>query len=232
MVSFCQNSTEKTNITSYRSNVNNVLLWINSNSAAGTVSNQTVVRSSNNDDHVYWYYDCRGDVRGTFCQFCLTTAVTDIARRCPNGVSAMIWYDICVVGYSNQTFIGKVILTPSWNLTGSKNVTDSTELGKAVNYMRNLIGKVTTETNQNWAMGAFNLSDTEKRYGWVQCSRDIGKDGCKKCLETMLDKVPQCCGTKVKWAVVCPSCGMEIDDNKFYQLQTGSTSPNRGNINC
>ncbi|WJX87353.1 hypothetical protein P8452_69557 [Trifolium repens] len=230
VISFCQNSTEETDITSYRSNVNNVLSWINSNSAAGTVSNQTVVRSSKKDDDVYGYYDCRGDITGSFCKFCLSTAVKDIAQRCPNGVTAMIWYDICIVGYSNQYFPGKVTLTPSWNFTGSKNVTDSTDLGKAVNYMRNLIGKVTKLANNHWAVGEFNWSDNEKSYAWVQCSRDISKDGCKQCLETMLNKVPKCCGTKVKWAVMCPSCGMEIDNNKFYQLPTGSSSPlpNRG----
>jgi hypothetical protein len=234
VISFCQNSTEETDITSYRSNINNVLSWINSNSAAGTVSNQTVVHSSNKDDDVYGYYDCRGDITGSFCKFCLSTAVKDIAQRCPNGVTAMIWYDICIVGYSNQYFPGKVTLTPSWNFTGSKNVTDSTDLGKAVNYMRNLIGKVTKLANNHWAVGEFNWSDNEKSYAWVQCSRDISKDGCKQCLETMLDKVPKCCGTKVKWAVMCPSCGMEIDNNKFYQLPTGSSSPlpNRGNIHC
>jgi hypothetical protein len=95
----------------------------------------------------------------------------------------MIWYDICIVGYSNQYFPGKVTLTPSWNFTGSKNVKDSTDLGKAVNYMRNLIGKVTKGGNQHWAMGEFNLRDTEKRYGWVQCSPYLSKDECRQCLE-------------------------------------------------
>jgi hypothetical protein len=232
--SFCQNSTE-TNIASYRSNVNKFLLWINSNSATGTINNYTSISSNNNhNDDVHGYYGCRGDILGSFCEFCLNAAVTDIVQRCPNGVSAMVWYNICIIGYSNQSFLGNVIITPSWNLKGSKNVKDSTELGKAENYIRNLIGRVTTEADVQWTMGEFNMRDTEKRYAMVQCSPYISKDECRQCLETMLDKVPKCCGTKVKWAVVCPSCGMEIDDNKFYQLQTGSPSPlpNPGNINC
>jgi len=228
MLNFCQNSTEKTNNTSYRSNVNNLLLWIDTDSATGSVSNHIAINSNktnNNDndgDVVYGFYDCRGDITGSFCQFCINAAVRDIAQRCPNGVSAMIWYDICVIGYSDHNTSGKISVTPSWNLTGTKNAKDSTELEKAVNDMRKLIGKVTAEANSNWAVGEFNWSDTEKRYGWVQCNSDLTKDGCRYCLETMLDKVPQCCGTKVKWAVVSPSCGMEIDDNKFYNLQTES----------
>jgi len=236
MVNFCQNSTEKTNNTSYRSNVNNLLLWIDTDSATGSVSNHIAINSNktnNNDndgDVVYGFYDCRGDIIGSFCQFCINAAVRDIALRCPNGVSAMIWYDICVIGYSDHNTSGKISVTPSWNLTGTKTAKNSTELDKAVNDMRNLIGKVTAEANSNWAVGEFNWNDTEKRYGWVQCNSDLTKDGCRYCLETMLDKVPQCCGTKVKWAVVSPSCGMEIDDNKFYNFQTESppSLPNPG----
>ncbi|KAI5421026.1 hypothetical protein KIW84_044750 [Lathyrus oleraceus] len=234
-LSYCQNSTEKTNNTAYQSNINKVLSWIDSDSAAGTVSNQTTIHSSSNnndDDDVYGFYDCRGDVRGTFCKFCVNTAVKDISQRCPSSVSAIIWYDLCIVGFSNHNIPGKVYTTPTWNFTGTKTVKDSTELGKTENDMRSLIGKVTSEeANVNWAKGEFDLSDNEKRYGWVQCSRDISKDGCRQCLEAVLDIVPHCCGTKVKWAVLSPSCGMEIDDNKFYNLQTGSPSslsPNPG----
>jgi len=68
----------------------------------------------------------------------------------------------------------------------------------------------------------------------VQCNTDLSKDGCRQCLEAMLDRVPQCCGTKVGWVVLCPSCGLKIDDYNFYEQQTGSPFPlpNPGNINC
>lgn len=231
LYSICQNSTEKTLNTSYQSNVNSLLSWINSDSDLGTISNHNIIGSNNSNDHdnVYGLYGCRGDITGSFCRFCINTAVREIAQRCPNSVSALIWYDVCVMGYTNQNTTGKVIVTPSWNITGSRNVKDSTELGKAENNMMSLIRKVTTESSTVWATGEFIWSDTEKRYGLVQCNRDLSKDGCKQCLEAMLDLVPQCCGTKVAWAVMSPSCGLKIDDYMFYQLQTESPPmPNPG----
>ncbi|RHN40408.1 putative protein kinase RLK-Pelle-DLSV family [Medicago truncatula] len=231
LYSICENSTEKTLNTSYQSNVNSLLSWINSDSDLGTISNHNIIGSNNSDDHdnVYGLYGCRGDITGSFCRFCINTAVREIAQRCPNSVSALIWYDVCVMGYTNQNTTGKVIVTPSWNITGSRNVKDSTELGKAENNMMSLIRKVTTESSPVWATGEFIWSDTEKRYGLVQCNRDLSKDGCKECLEAMLDLVPQCCGTKVAWAVMSPSCGLKIDDYMFYQLQTESPPmPNPG----
>ena len=236
MYSVCENSTQKTLNASYQSNVNNFLSWTTSDSAKETVSNNSTIVSNNSNDHdtVYGFYDCRGDITGSFCQFCINTAVREIAKYCPNSISAMIWYDLCIMGYTNQNPSGRVIVTPSWNVTGSKIAKDSTELAKSENNMTSLIRKVTTEGNPNWAMGEFNWSDTEKRYGLVQCNRDLSKDGCRQCLEAMLERVPQCCGTKVGWVVVCPSCGMKIDDYNFYGQQTGSPSPlpNSGNINC
>ncbi|XP_027192292.1 cysteine-rich receptor-like protein kinase 25 isoform X2 [Cicer arietinum] len=229
MYSFCQNSTQKTPNPSHQSNVNNFLSWINSDSASGTVSNHTTISSKNNrdDDDVYGFYDCRGDVTVSFCQFCLNIAVGEIPQRCPNGVSSMIWFDVCIVGYTNKNSTGEVSVAPSWNVTGSKTVKDSTELAKAENNVRSLIDSVTTEGNLNWALGAFSWSNTVKRYGWVQCNRVLSKNGCKQCLEAMMDLVPKCCGTKVGWAVMSPSCGVKYDDYRFYQVnnQTGSRSP-------
>jgi hypothetical protein len=145
----------------------------------------------------------------------------------------MIWYDLCIIGYSNENDIGKVIVEPSWNVTGSKLAKDSTELAKVQTSMTSLIEKMKVAATHNWASGEFNWSDTEKRYGLVQCNRALSKDGCKQCLEALLDRVPRCCGTKVGWVVVCPSCGMKIDDYNFYQQETASPSPipNPGKIN-
>ncbi|MCI01352.1 cysteine-rich receptor-like protein kinase, partial [Trifolium medium] len=156
----------------------------NSQSASymfSTVSNHNTIGSINRNDHddVYGFYNCQGDITGSFCQFCIHTAVREIAQRCLNSVSAMI----C------------------------------------------LIGKLTTKDNSNWATGEYNWTDTEKRYALVQCNRVLSKDGCRQCLKAMLDRVPQCCRTKVTWVVVSHSCAMTIDDCKFYQLQTGSPSP-------
>ncbi|XP_045800517.1 cysteine-rich receptor-like protein kinase 10 isoform X2 [Trifolium pratense] len=227
MHSICQNLTEKTNNTSYKSNVKNFLAWIITDSVTGTLSNNNTIGSKNNSDHdnVYGFYECRVGITGSFCQFCINTAVGQIAQRCPNGDSAMIWYDLCIIGYSSENSIGKVIVEPSWNVTGSKLTKDSTELAKVENIMTSLIGKMSISATANWAAGEFYWSDTEKRYGLVQCNRLLSKDGCRQCLEAMLDRVPRCCGTKVGWVVVCPSCGMKIDDYNFYQQQTESPSP-------
>ncbi|KAJ1386752.1 Gnk2-homologous domain [Sesbania bispinosa] len=112
MYNSCQNTTGKSLPTSYQTNVNNLLTWITSDSAKGNKFSHTTVGNDNGDDVVYGSYDCRGDITGYFCQFCLNTAAREIVQRCPNSASAVIWYDICIIRYSNQSFLGKLSLTP------------------------------------------------------------------------------------------------------------------------
>lgn len=175
--------------------------------------------------------NCRGDVKGTFCQFCVSTAASEILQRCPNRTSALLWYNYCTLRYSNHDFIGKLTTTPSWQILGSKNITSQEEPQRAQDNMQGLIREATVETNKLYAMGEFNSSSPSgKRYGLVQCSRDLTNKECNQCLEAMLDKVPHCCGTKMGWQVLAPSCLIKYDDFMFYQItgETSSPLPNPG----
>jgi len=134
------------------------------------------------------------------------------------------------IRYSNNNFFGNLTTTPSWEIVEAKNSTDPEELQKAESYMQSLKREATVESNKLYAMGGFNLSDGEERYGLVQCSRDLTNDECSQCLDAMIQKVPQCCGTKRSWQVLAPSCLIKYDDFMFYQItdQTSSPLPNPG----
>ncbi|KAL9298274.1 hypothetical protein ACSQ67_024170 [Phaseolus vulgaris] len=215
MYNFCENSTSVS--PSYKANVDTLLSWVTTDSDQSDGYNYTTVNNNNDDDAVYGLYSCRYDITGYFCRFCITTAASELSRRCPNTVRAIIWYDICIIRYSNQSFNGKVSLTPTWNITGPKKIKDSAEAKKVEDSMESLITKVTINTKKFWAVDEFDWVDNEKRYGWVQCDRDIPSDECGECLHALLDIFPLCCSTNAQWAVFGPSCGMRMDDEKFYQ---------------
>lgn len=217
----CMNSTSIS--PTYKTNVKSLLSWITNDSSISKGFNYTTISSNNGGDNdgygdaVYGLYSCRYDITGYFCQFCLTTAVNEISRLCPDSVTAILWYDVCILRYSNQSFHGKVSLSPTWNVTGPRKIKNSTETKRIEDAMEGLITKATIETKQFWAVEEFDWGDNETLYGWVQCDRDLPSDECRKCLNAMLEIFPQCCGTKVQWAVFAPTCGMRMDDEKFYQ---------------
>lgn len=233
----CHNSTtkEKALTLTFRTNLNTTLSRLSSDAATSKGFNNTTTGNGSTlaDDAVYGLYDCRGDVTGPFCQFCVSTAASDILQQCPNRSSAVIWYNYCILRYSNQNFFGNLTTTPSWEIVeNSKNTTDPQEIQQAESYMQSLKREATVETNKLYAMGGFNLSDGGERYGLVQCSRDLTSDECSQCLEAMIEKLPQCCAAKRAWQVLAPSCLIKYDDFMFYQItdQTSSPLPNSGTL--
>jgi len=122
MYNFCENSTLSP---SYKANVDTLLPWLTSDSFKSDGFNYTTIKDNKNDDNsdaVYGMYSCRYDITGYFCQFCVNTAANELSRRCPNAIRAIIWYDICIIRYSNHSFNGKVSLTPTWNITGPRKI--------------------------------------------------------------------------------------------------------------
>ena len=171
---------------------------------------------------MYGLYDCRGDIVGYFCQFCVSTASRQMLQRCPNRVSAIMYYNFCILRYSNENFFGNVTIYPPRHVVGTKNVSSEEEIQKGEHFMRSLIRKATVETDQLYYMDGFNLSSTQKRYGLVQCSRDLTNEGCRQCLEAMLAQVPKCCEHKLGWLVGTASCHIKYDDYMFYLFNNQS----------
>nr|KYP56629.1 Cysteine-rich receptor-like protein kinase 10 [Cajanus cajan] len=220
----CHHSKEQALTLTYQTNLNETLSQLSSDATTGKGYSHTTA-GNGTVDAVYGLYDCRGDLTGYFCQFCVFTAASEILQRCPNRSSAVIWYDYCILRYSNHNFIGNLTTTPSWYISESKNITDPEEPQKAEDYMQSLRREATVETNKLYAMGGFNLSHGEERYGLVQCSRDLTNEECSQCLEAMIDEVPQCCRAKLGWQVLAPSCLIKYSDYMFYQITNQTSSP-------
>jgi len=211
----CQNTTQQPLSSVYQTNLERMLRWVSSDAATGKGYNY---KSIGNNSPVYGLYECRGDVGRYFCQFCVSTAAKEAPHRCTNRASAMVWYDFCILRYSNENFFGTVLTNRSWHSLGDKNISNKEDMQKGDDFLRSLIRKATTgTTNQLFYMDVFNLSSTERRYGLVQCTRDLTNEGCRQCLETILAQVAKCCEHKLGWMIWTGSCFIKYDDHMFYQ---------------
>nr|KYP34445.1 Cysteine-rich receptor-like protein kinase 25 [Cajanus cajan] len=213
----CQNTSQQQQPLSsaYQTNLERILTWVSSDAYKGKVYNY---RSIGITSSVYGLYDCRGDVVGYFCQFCVSNAAREAPRLCPNSVSAMVWYDYCILRYSNENFFGKVLTNPIWYVLGTKNIFNKTEIQKGKDFVTSLIRKATKDTNQLYYMDGFSMSSTQRRYGFVHCSRDLTSERCKQCLEAILAQVPNCCEQKLGWFIWTGSCMIKYDNHMFYLL--------------
>uniref|UniRef100_K7MD81 Gnk2-homologous domain-containing protein n=1 Tax=Glycine max TaxID=3847 RepID=K7MD81_SOYBN len=203
--SYCQNTTQPPLSSAYQTNLNRIVTWMSSDAATSKGYNYT---SIGNNSPAYGLYDCHSDVVGYFCQLCVSTAAREVRLRCPNRISAVVWYDSCILRHTQHGI----------TYFGTKNISNMEEIQKGEDFVRSLIRKATVETNQLYYMEGFNVSSSQRRYGWVQCSRDLSNEGCRQCLEAMLAEYPKCCEQKLGWMVWCQSCLIRYEDHIFYQL--------------
>ncbi|KAL0405557.1 UNVERIFIED_CONTAM: Cysteine-rich repeat secretory protein 38 [Sesamum latifolium] len=59
-------------------------------------------------DPAYGLSLCRGDVPTKDCGACVVEASDEIVKRCPNDRGAIVWYDNCLLKYSDSDFFGKI----------------------------------------------------------------------------------------------------------------------------
>ncbi|KAJ8627995.1 hypothetical protein MRB53_021302 [Persea americana] len=62
---------------------------------------------------------CRGDTSSADCKTCINGATSDILQLCPYNEQAIIWYDHCLLRYSNIHFFGQIDTSNKfylWNL--------------------------------------------------------------------------------------------------------------------
>ena len=71
-----------------------------------TTSGGKNVTATAGDTAIYGLFMCRGDVSPSLCEECLEYAVKGVTRFCPHKKEAIIWYDECMLRYSNRNFFG------------------------------------------------------------------------------------------------------------------------------
>jgi len=220
----CQNTSQEPLSSAYQANLDKILAWMPSDAATSRGYNHTRIGINT---PVYGQYDCRGDVAESFCHFCVSLAAREAPKRCPNRVSAVVWYEYCMLRYSNESFFGKILTHPTWHGFGPKNVSNMEEVRRGEGFVKSMITKATKETNQLYYLGGFNLSSTQKRYGMVHCGRDLSNEGCRQCLEFLFAQIHKCCEQKIGWFIWSGTCMIRYDDQMFYRLsnQTTSLSP-------
>nr|GLL30404.1 cysteine-rich repeat secretory protein 38-like [Ipomoea trifida] len=215
---FCSNSGNFTPNSNYQNNLNQLLgdLYLKTpingfgSGSAGKYSDQT-----------YGLSLCRGDVSAADCKSCVADAGSTLRDRCPYNKGGIIWYDNCLVKYSDEDFLGKIDNGNKFYMWNVQEVSNPEEFNrKTKELLSELAGKAyavkslyaTGETE----LGAGGSSTTsEKLYGLVQCTRDLSGEDCKKCLDGAIGELPNCCDAKEGGRVVGGSCNFRYEIYPF-----------------
>ncbi|XP_072951335.1 cysteine-rich receptor-like protein kinase 6 [Typha angustifolia] len=221
---YTANSTFKTNLD----------LLFSSLYSAASVSGFSSVTIGKNPDQVYGLAQCRGDLSLGECRTCLSTAINETGVICPNSKYLEISRDYCYLRYSNTSFFGysdEFYYVFAHSSATESQLFDDT-LGQLI---ETLVDQAAHKSPLMFAAGSTNYSSFDDIYGLVQCTRDISKDDCFRCLSKYRSEIPKCCNASGEARLFARNCIIRYDLSPFYNITAvdelsssppSTTSPN------
>ncbi|GLT83154.1 hypothetical protein SLE2022_014620 [Rubroshorea leprosula] len=198
----------------YQSNVEALMEVFSSKSSQYTFYNDSF-------RGVYGLFLCRGDVDSSTCQRCINDATVDLPKNCSSSHrGGVIWYEKCLLRYSNTDFFGEMIFTPdSYVYMRNLESNTSPEEDSAV---LNLLNEAIEQAAQNSSKlygtqeGVVPSNVARKIYVLVQCTGDLNRSLCHSCLKEITDQIPNCCQGWAGWRFLTPSCLARFEEYAFY----------------
>ncbi|XP_061376553.1 cysteine-rich receptor-like protein kinase 25 [Gastrolobium bilobum] len=207
----------------FQTNLNLLLSFLSSNATEGTHFYKTIV-GSESPNIVKGLFLCRGDTLTAGCHDCITAAAREIKRLCPVDKEAIIWYDMCMLRYSNQ-YLNNIV--PGVDMSDSKSV-DRAELNRFNELLAGLLNALATKAansmTEKFATGEVNFTSSATLYGLVQCTPELSSFDCNMCFRSAIASVPNCCDGKQGARVLLPGCNIRYELYPFYN-STNTLTP-------
>ncbi|KAF3451640.1 hypothetical protein FNV43_RR07735 [Rhamnella rubrinervis] len=187
----CSNPSSEKSDQNFTSDLTSLLDGLSSKAIDNSFYNE----SSNGQ---YGLFLCRGDVSSTTCQNCVRNASKEIRSRCSSNKTAIIWYDECMIRYSNSSFFGVAETWPKlfmWNVANRTSDPDEPDVD-AQALMYRLISDA-AKSDMLFKADEWPADDeSQRRYGLVQCTRDLNSSACSNCLGKLMEDIKTCCQGK------------------------------------
>ncbi|XP_019441547.1 PREDICTED: cysteine-rich receptor-like protein kinase 25 [Lupinus angustifolius] len=219
----CSSNNTFTLNSTYQSNLHTILTTLSSHAATIQFYNTTVSATS---ETVYGLFMCRGDVTSEMCQECIAIATKHIASRCVYSKEAVIWYHMCMVRYSNRYFFSTVEEWPRLNFVAYNVTRNVIKKGSYGFLLANTLNDAVAEAanadplgNKKFATRNVTLPGSlkQKVYVLVQCTPDLSRQDCNRCLSDIMSSIPFCCLGRDGGMVLYPSCNFMYALDLFYR---------------
>ena len=218
---YCPNTTMFGNNTKYESNLSKLFNYLTTNATTPSRYHQASV-----NDSVYGHFLCRYDMTTSACQNCVTVATTqDIPIKCLNRKNVILWYDTCLVRYSNQSFFGTMDAYPGIEFNNVNNITGNVTRYEEVlgNMMNNVIAVGAAAGGQRkFSIDSVVFSSFQKIYGMGMCTPDISQIECNECLVRAFDLIT----THTQGGrILVPSCFVRYEIYPLFDLSLLASPP-------
>ncbi|CAM8989604.1 unnamed protein product [Rhodiola kirilowii] len=213
----CSTSSNYTGNGTYRTNLNAALTALSSNTdvAFGYYN----LSEGQNGDKVSIRALCRGDISLTACRNCLNFSTSEILQLCPTQKEAIVWYNYCMLQYSNRSISG-YSKYPNFAMNGTQNYTTvplfSEQLSSLLNNLRD--EAASGNSTRKFAVGYTNGVNFIRTYALVQCISDLSKLECTQCLDYLFSFISTFVAGSTAGRAYCPSCNFRYQLRQFYEI--------------
>jgi len=212
----CQNETYYTPNSNYTRNLATAL-----SSLPATNSGQGYFNSSagQGTDRANAIFLCRGDVERSMCLGCMRDAIFRLRVVCPNQTEAVIYYEFCLLKYSNASILtNNDMERDAFKMRNANSFPDTRQLyGLLYPFMDKLRGEAAAGSSLlKFAMEDTTGPGSSTIYGLTQCIPFISQAQCDECLEYAVNQLPSCCDGSLGAVVLMVRCNIRYEMYEFY----------------
>ncbi|KAK3039725.1 hypothetical protein RJ639_027066 [Escallonia herrerae] len=222
----CSDSGNYTTNSTYAANLKTLLSSI-SNSSDLNSDGFFNASIGQNQDQVYALALCRGDQEITSCRSCLNDSSQAITKECPNQKEAFLYKDECMLRFSSRNILSSMddgLFAMFYNLQNATNPAHFNEVLGSLLY--DLREQASSDGVRKYAAKVVSYTSLSKIYGLEQCTPDIAKLHCEKCLDDAINDITHASG-KVGALIIRYSCVLRFEMYQFFQLAVDAPPPPR-----
>ncbi|KAK6917360.1 Serine-threonine/tyrosine-protein kinase, catalytic domain [Dillenia turbinata] len=211
------------NSTLFQSNLNNFLSRA-ANTVNGFAAGFFSASEGTDPDKVYGLFLCRGDDGPNICKNCVQIASKRIVSECSTSKEAIVWYDQCLLRYSNVSFFSSMQNQPTICTYDMENVTQLTNFNTVLNRtFEDLVHMAAYNASADMrAVGSAVVAGSDRVYGYVQCTPDLSEEDCANCLKEAVLGISNCSYGKQGGRVFTPSCVLRYEMFPFLDNNNAS----------
>jgi hypothetical protein len=217
-----------TSNSTYQINLKTLLSSLSSKATnQNTLFFNNTIAGKNHSETVYGLFMCRGDIPTNLCTSCVGNATKRLSTNteCSVSVRAVMWYDECMVRYSNNSFFSTVAEGPGYVLASPTNMTNQESFNRLLyDTLNKTADEAAANSLKKFATREEKISIFQNLYCLAQCTPDIDERECRSCLYSLINSdLPRCCAGTQGGRVLYPNCVIRFEIYPFYRSLTAPT---------
>uniref|UniRef100_A0A453GQC7 Cysteine-rich receptor-like protein kinase 10 n=1 Tax=Aegilops tauschii subsp. strangulata TaxID=200361 RepID=A0A453GQC7_AEGTS len=215
--SSCSKSDDYKSNSTYVANLSLLSSTLPKKAASSTTLFATSIMG-NFPDIVYALTLCRGDSNASACESRVTTAFQDLLRLCPYKKNAAVYYDPCMLKFSNKNFLATTTVNDPLFIVNTKNFTTNADITQRLLFtLINSMAQLAANSLRRFTTSRLDVGSSPTLYCLMQCMPDLIPHDCESCFQDILNSTLEYLGGKQGGRVLGTRCYMRYEMYPFFQ---------------